>query len=176
MTKGTKNWASGVLWICGFRMQPCSILRSYRLTLWVNYLCEAFLFFLEETLLSQFLQYVCVYASAKVDFSTLTMGNPMPESALTLCQSRLYSPVRDLGFGLRILECYLKTTGIGFSSTTDIFLLKTTFKAEMSEVKTKSHSLESFFTIQLTRIRCQLSWQKIDDKETRGFSAAGLLR
>ncbi len=26
---------------------------------------------------------------------------PMPESTLTLCQSRLYPPVRDLGFGLR---------------------------------------------------------------------------
>ena len=27
------------------------------------------------------------------------MGNPMPESTLILCQSRLYPPVRDLGFG-----------------------------------------------------------------------------
>ncbi len=27
-------------------------------------------------------------------------GNHMPEPALTLCQSRLYPPVRDLGFGL----------------------------------------------------------------------------
>jgi hypothetical protein len=35
-----------------------------------------------------------------VDYNTFTMGNPMPESALTLCQSRLYPPVRDLGFGL----------------------------------------------------------------------------
>jgi hypothetical protein len=32
--------------------------------------------------------------------SSTTMGNPMPESTLTLCQSRLYPPVRDLGFGL----------------------------------------------------------------------------
>jgi hypothetical protein len=27
--------------------------------------------------------------------------NPMPESSLKLCQSRLYPPVRDFGFGLR---------------------------------------------------------------------------
>ncbi len=32
--------------------------------------------------------------------TTFTMGNTMPESTLTLCQSRLYPPVRDLGFGL----------------------------------------------------------------------------
>ncbi len=31
---------------------------------------------------------------AKVDL------NPMPESTLTLCQSRLFPPVRDFGFGL----------------------------------------------------------------------------
>jgi hypothetical protein len=31
---------------------------------------------------------------------TCTMGNPMLESTLTIFQSRLYSPVRDLGFGL----------------------------------------------------------------------------
>jgi hypothetical protein len=30
-----------------------------------------------------------------------TMGNPMPELALILCQSRLYPPVKDLGFALR---------------------------------------------------------------------------
>jgi hypothetical protein len=29
----------------------------------------------------------------------ITMGNPMPESTLTLCLSRLYSPGRVLGFG-----------------------------------------------------------------------------
>jgi hypothetical protein len=28
--------------------------------------------------------------------NTLTMGNPMPESTLTLCQSQLYFPVRAL--------------------------------------------------------------------------------
>ncbi len=32
------------------------------------------------------------------------MGNPMPESTLTLCQSRLYPAVRDFGFGLRVKE------------------------------------------------------------------------
>jgi hypothetical protein len=31
------------------------------------------------------------------------MVNPMPESTLTLCQSLLYPPVRDLGFGLWII-------------------------------------------------------------------------
>jgi hypothetical protein len=29
------------------------------------------------------------------------LGNLMPESTLTLCESRFYSPVRDFGFGLR---------------------------------------------------------------------------
>jgi hypothetical protein len=33
----------------------------------------------------------------RVDSNTFTMGNPMPEATLTLCQSRLYPPVRDLG-------------------------------------------------------------------------------
>jgi hypothetical protein len=28
------------------------------------------------------------------------MGNPIPESTLTLCRSQLYPPGRDLGFGL----------------------------------------------------------------------------
>jgi hypothetical protein len=32
------------------------------------------------------------YVHSRVDFSTFTMGNPMPESTLTLCQSRLYPP------------------------------------------------------------------------------------
>ncbi len=36
-----------------------------------------------------------------VDYNTFTMGNPMPESALTLCQSQLYPPDRDFGFSLR---------------------------------------------------------------------------
>jgi hypothetical protein len=39
-----------------------------------------------------------------VDSNTFIMGNPMPESTLTLCQSRLYPPVRDFGFGLRVKE------------------------------------------------------------------------
>ncbi len=29
------------------------------------------------------------------------MGNPMPESALILCQSRLYPPVKEIGFAHR---------------------------------------------------------------------------
>jgi hypothetical protein len=40
------------------------------------------------------------YYHFRVDSNTFTVGNPMPESTLTLCQSRLYPPVRDLGFGL----------------------------------------------------------------------------
>jgi hypothetical protein len=40
------------------------------------------------------------YVHSRVDSNTFTMGNPMPESALTLCQSRLYPPVRDFGLGL----------------------------------------------------------------------------
>jgi hypothetical protein len=48
------------------------------------------------------------YVCSRVDFNTFTKGNPvrvdlnpMTESTLTLCQSRLcYPPVRDLGFGL----------------------------------------------------------------------------
>ncbi len=39
--------------------------------------------------------------TARVDSNTFTMGSPMPESTFTLCQSRLYPPVRDFGFGLR---------------------------------------------------------------------------
>ncbi len=35
-----------------------------------------------------------------VDSNTFIMGNPIPEMTLILCQSRLYPPVRDFGFGL----------------------------------------------------------------------------
>ncbi len=50
------------------------------------------------------------YVHSRVDSNTFTMGgqpyarvdlNPMPESTLTLCQSRLYPPVMNFGFGLR---------------------------------------------------------------------------
>jgi hypothetical protein len=41
------------------------------------------------------------YVHSVVDSNTFTIGNPMPESTLTLCQSRLSPPVRDLGFGHR---------------------------------------------------------------------------
>ena len=40
------------------------------------------------------------YVDFRVDYNTCNMGNPMAESTLTLCQSRLYPSVRDLGFGL----------------------------------------------------------------------------
>jgi hypothetical protein len=35
-----------------------------------------------------------------VDSNIFTTSNPMPESTLTLYQSRLYPPVSDFGFGL----------------------------------------------------------------------------
>ncbi len=41
------------------------------------------------------------HVPSRVNSNAFTMGNPMPESTLTLCQSRLYLPVRDFGFGLR---------------------------------------------------------------------------
>ncbi len=42
---------------------------------------------------------LCV--DSRVDFNTFTMGDPMPESTLTLNMSEsTLSPVRDLGFGL----------------------------------------------------------------------------
>jgi hypothetical protein len=37
------------------------------------------------------------HVHSKVDSNTFTMSNPMPESTLTLCQSRLYPPVRGGG-------------------------------------------------------------------------------
>ncbi len=40
------------------------------------------------------------YVHSIVDSNTFIMGNPMPDSTLILCQSRLYPPVRDFGFGL----------------------------------------------------------------------------
>jgi hypothetical protein len=42
------------------------------------------------------------YVHSRVDFNTFTMGNPMPESTLTLCQSRLHSQsgALDLASGL----------------------------------------------------------------------------
>jgi hypothetical protein len=41
----------------------------------------------------------------RVYSNTFTMGNPKPESTLNLCQSRLYPPARDFGFGLRVFSC-----------------------------------------------------------------------
>ncbi len=38
--------------------------------------------------------------SPYVDSNTFTMGNPMPESTLTLCHNRLYPPIGDFGFSL----------------------------------------------------------------------------
>ncbi len=49
-------------------------------------------------------------ASPYVDTNTFTMGNPLAESTLTLFQSRLYPPVRDLGFGLWTLVLAEKAT------------------------------------------------------------------
>jgi hypothetical protein len=49
------------------------------------------------------------YVHSGVDSNTFTMGNPMPDSTLILCQSRLYPPVRDFGFGL-FTNLYIKTS------------------------------------------------------------------
>jgi hypothetical protein len=35
------------------------------------------------------------YVPSRVNSNTFTMGNSMQESTLTLCQNRLYPPVRD---------------------------------------------------------------------------------
>jgi hypothetical protein len=35
------------------------------------------------------------------DYNTFTVGTPMPESTLTLCQSRICPPIRAFGFGIR---------------------------------------------------------------------------
>ncbi len=40
------------------------------------------------------------YVHSGVDYNIFTMGNPMSESTLILCQNHLYPPVRDFGFGL----------------------------------------------------------------------------
>ncbi len=44
------------------------------------------------------------YVHSSVDSNTFNMGNPMPELTLTLRQSQLYPPVRDFGFGLKLLD------------------------------------------------------------------------
>jgi hypothetical protein len=49
--------------------------------------------------------------------STPTHGNPMPESTLALCQSRLYPPVGDFGFGL-----WMVPTGAGVQMPANITL------------------------------------------------------
>jgi hypothetical protein len=54
--------------------------------------------------------YTSTYVDARVDSNTFTMGNLIPESTLTLCQSRLYPPARDLGFGLSTL--WIKTISL----------------------------------------------------------------
>ncbi len=59
-------------------------------------------------------------------------GNPKPQSTLTLCQSRLYPPVRDFGFGLCyrpwvVIEIFLnrmrKDDARGWSSSYNDILL-----------------------------------------------------
>ncbi len=40
------------------------------------------------------------HVHSRVDSNTFAVGNPMPESTLTLSLSRLYPLVRDFGFGL----------------------------------------------------------------------------
>jgi hypothetical protein len=44
------------------------------------------------------------YVDSRVDPNTFTVGNPKRESTLTLYQSRLYPPVRDIAFGLNFAD------------------------------------------------------------------------
>ncbi len=56
------------------------------------------------------------HVHSRVDYNTFTVGNPMPESTLTLCHSRLFPPVRDFGFDLR---AHRSRCGFSFISCTD---------------------------------------------------------
>ncbi len=42
------------------------------------------------------------FVHSRVDSKTFTMDNPMPEPTLTLRQSQLYPPVRDLASGFNL--------------------------------------------------------------------------
>jgi hypothetical protein len=42
------------------------------------------------------------YVHSRFDSNTFTMGNPVPESTLSLYQIRLYPPIRVFGFGSAI--------------------------------------------------------------------------
>ncbi len=54
--------------------------------------------------------------NSRVDSNTFTLGNPMPESTLTLCQSRLYPPVRNFGFGLwSYCHHYIKSARVQYN-------------------------------------------------------------
>ncbi len=59
--------------------------------------------------------YVHSSADSKNTF-TMGLGNPMSESTLTLCQSRLYPKVRDFVFGLC---CKIHSAGLGVSVIAD---------------------------------------------------------
>jgi hypothetical protein len=61
------------------------------------------------------------YVLSTDDSNTFTMGNPMPESTLTLCQNQFYPPFRVFGFGLRLLDRCLDVVN-GFSSISDILV------------------------------------------------------
>jgi hypothetical protein len=45
---------------------------------------------------------------SRVGSNTFTVGNPMPESTLTLCHSQLYPPVRDFRFSLCTAAEYIE--------------------------------------------------------------------
>ncbi len=47
--------------------------------------------------------YLSLFICITPESNTFTISNSLPESTLTLCQSRLYPPVRDFDFGLWIL-------------------------------------------------------------------------
>jgi hypothetical protein len=52
-------------------------------------------------------EYNLTLCPVRVDSNTFSMGNSMPESTLTLYQSRLYPPVRDFGFGQLLVYLFM---------------------------------------------------------------------
>ncbi len=130
--------------ICGFRMQPCSILRSYRLTLCVNYfLWSIFILPGGNTSILIFVVFCTVRMRvcrlATVDYSKFTIGNPMPESTLFPSKGlRIWPQVSGMLFKRR------RELVFPPPRTFPSWRRLTSLKAEMSEIKTKSHSSLTF--------------------------------
>ncbi len=70
-----------------------------------NAICKLLSASINQRLYSKMLHYAGVdynppYVDSRVNSNTRAMVNPMPQSILTRCQSRLYPLVRDFEFGL----------------------------------------------------------------------------